>query len=199
MTSIFRLDRVEHRYWLDEEEMPSLTRIIAPLNDFGNVSPVVLSMRAQEGTDIHETIRLWLDGTLDESSLGEGNRIALDLFIEWYESFCSGKLLEYETPTYHRQLKYGTTPDLVFETAIVEIKTRKPILYRDSVQLTAQAKCFPEFPPKELGVLSIDIEGRKSTFQRAEHRQAWGVFRKLLDKYRSDQKIASLVENWKRQ
>ena len=108
-----------------------------------------------------------------------------------------GILLEHEEPAYHEKLKYGTTPDIVFEEAIVEIKTRPPIMYRDSVQLIAQAKCFPEFPPKSLWILYLDIANNKYVFQRAEHKQAWAVFRKLLDKYRFDREIESLIKNWK--
>lgn len=198
MTKQFRFESEHHRYFLGEEEMPSLTRIIAPLNDFGNVNPAVLAAKAQAGTDIHLTIKLWLDGTLDESSLAEGNKIALDLFVGWYdnEQEC-GDVIEYEKPVYHHKLKYGTTPDLVFDEAIVEIKTRPYKKHIDPVQLVAQAKCFPGFPPKSLWVLSLDIVERKYTFQKAEHKQAWGMFRKLLDKYNSDREFETLLKNWK--
>lgn len=203
MNKNFRFDSLEHKYYLGDEEMPSLSKIIEPLNDFGNVHPDVLAAKAQAGTNIHETIRLWLDGTLDESTLAEGNQIALDLFDTWYvnrdEYGQFGKLVEYETPTYHSKLKYGTTPDLVFAEAIVEIKTRKPVLYRDSVQLVAQSKCFPEFPPKSLWVLSLDIVEKKYIFQKAEHKQSWSIFRKLLDKYKSDREIETLIKAWKGQ
>ncbi|GIK15020.1 MAG: hypothetical protein BroJett002_37270 [Candidatus Brocadia sinica] len=200
MNKNFRFDSLEHKYYLGDEEMPSLSKIIEPLNDFGNIHPDVLAAKAQAGSDIHETIKFWLDGTLDEATLAEGNRIALDLFCEWYRNVSSfGVLLEYETPTYHEKLKYGTTPDLVFEEAIVEIKTRKPVLYRDSVQLVAQSKCFPEFPPKSLWVLSLDIVEKKNIFQKAEHKQSWSIFRKLLDKYKSDKEIETLIKAWKGQ
>lgn len=194
----FRFDPIEHRYFLGDEEMPSLSKIISPLNDFGNVPADVLAAKAQAGTDIHETIRLWLDGTLEESTLAEGNKIALEIFREWWRAYKSD-LVEYETPTYHKKLKYGTTPDLVFEEAIVEIKTRKPMLCRDSVQLIAQSKCFPEFPPKFLYVLSLDIVERKFAFQRAENKQSWSIFRKLLDKYRFDREIETLIKTWRGQ
>lgn len=203
MNKNFRFDSLEHKYYLGDEEMPSLSKIIEPLNDFGNVHPDVLAAKAQAGTDIHETIKLWLDGTLNESALAEGNKIALDLFYGWlggeYDDLGFGDIIEYETPTYHPKLKYGTTPDIVFAEAIVEIKTRKPVLYRDSVQLVAQSKCFPEFPPKSLWVLSLDIVEKKYTFQKAEHKQNWSIFRKLLDKYKSDKEIETLIKAWKGQ
>lgn len=198
MTRQFRFEPEQHRYFLGEEEMPSLTRIIAPLNDFSNVNPAVLAAKAQAGTDIHLTIKLWLDGTLDEPSLAEGNKIALELFVAWYDSEQEcGDVIEYEKPVYHHKLKYGTTPDLVFDEAIVEIKTRQYKKHIDPVQLVAQSKCFPEFPPKSLWVLSLDIVERKYTFQKAENKHAWGMFRKLLDKHNSDLEFETLLKNWK--
>ena len=202
----FRFDPIEHRYWLGDEEMPGVTKIIAPLNDFSKVPKDVLQAKAQAGTDIHLTAKLWLDGTLDESSLAEGNKIALDLIVGWlyeqgYESDLTsgkfGKLVEWENPTYHEKLKYGTTPDLVFDEAIVELKTRTFKPYVDPVQLIAQAKCFPEWPPKSLWVLFVDIVNRKTTLHKAEDRNAWSMFRKLLEKLRYDQEIEETIRKWK--
>ena len=200
MDNEFRFDPIEHRYWLGDEEMPSVTRIIAPLNDFSMVKPDVLARKAKSGSDIHLTIKLWLDNTLDESTLDEGNKIALDLINNWllYDETCQfGVLKEWEKPTYHEKLKYATTPDLVFDEAIVEIKTRAFNRHVDPVQLIAQAKCFPEFPPKSLWVLFVDIVNRKIELRRAENKQAWGMFRKLLEKWRYDREIETLIKNWK--
>lgn len=196
---MFRFEKESHTYWLDNVEMPSLSRIIAPLNDYGAVHPDVLSAKAKNGTDIHATIELWLKGYLDMDDLAQGNRIALDMFIEWYQENVGGfgKVVAIETPTYHPKLLYGTTPDLVFEDAIIEFKTRPYKKIRDDVQLAAQSKCFPDFPPKSLFVLSLDIINRKCVFQKAENKQAWGIFRKLLDKYRLDCEVEMLINNLK--
>lgn len=195
----FRFVSETHTYWLDDVEMPSLSRIISPLNDFVSVHPDVLNAKAQAGTDIHKTVELWLAGCLDMDNLAEGNRIALDLFIGWYKKTAGdyGKPVCVEVPTYHHKLLYGTTPDIVFEEAIIEIKTRPYKKIRDDVQLIAQSKCFPEFPPKRLMVLSLDIVARKYTFQSAENKQAWSIFRKLLDKYRLDCEVEALIKNLK--
>ena len=196
----FRFDPIEHKYWLGDEEMPGVTKIISPLNDFSKVHPDVLKAKAMSGTNIHLTFKLAIDGTLEESNLAEGNKIALDLFRTWFSSdeACQfGVLREYENPTYHKKLKYGTTPDWVFDEAIIEIKTRPYKKHIDPVQLIAQANCFNEFPPKSLWVLFVDIVNRKTTLQKAENRIAWSIFRKLLDKWRYDREIEILIKNWK--
>lgn len=195
MDKNFRFDKETHRYFLDNEEIPSITKVIAPLNDFENVHPDVLQAKAQAGTNIHETVRLWLDRTLDEAALAEGNRIALDLFLEWHknESGFLGALLEYENPTYHEKLKYGGTPDLVFETAIVDIKTSfsKSMELKYSVQLAGYEKLFPDFPPKDLYVLHLDIVNKKYKMWNLRKKQSWSMFRFLLDYYRAGEKIRS--------
>ena len=196
----FRFDPIEHKYWLGDEVMPSVTQIIAPLNDFSKVPPDVLSKKAKSGSDIHLTIKLWLDNTLDESTLSEGNKIALDLFEKWFvsEEACRfGVLKEYENPTYHKKFNYGGTPDLVFGEAIVDLKTRKYNKYYDPVQLAGYLKMYPEWPPKSLWVLFIDIVERKTTLQKAENKPAWGMFRQLLDKFNYDKGMEETIKRWK--
>lgn len=193
-----------HEYYLREEGkydlyLPCFSEIVRPLDDFSQVQPETLKRRGQEGTDVHDTIKMWLDGTLDESTLAEGNEIALELLWKWQENEGNtiGKLVEWEKPVYHEKLLYATTPDLVFDEAIVDIKTRSYNKHKDPLQLEAQIRCFPEFPPKKGWILFLDIENRKYVFQRAYYKQAWNMFRKLLDKWRHDREVETLIKNWK--
>ena len=193
-----------HEYYLREEGkediyLPHFSEIAGLLDDFSKVHPVTLERRGQEGTDVHATVKLWLDGTLDKSRLAQGNKIALELLWNWQKNEGSslGKLVEWEKPVYHEKLLYATTPDLVYKEFIVDVKTRKFLKHKDPVQLEAQIRCFPEFPPKKGWILFLDIENRKYTFQRAYDKQAWGMFRKLLDKWRSDREIEEMIRPWK--
>lgn len=195
---VFRFEPEGHKYYLGDEELPSFSSIAAPLDDFSQIHPATLKRRAEEGSNIHLTIKLWLDKNLDEEKLSEGNKIAIELMSQFFDSARPwGALVEWEKPVYHKTLKYATTPDLVFEEAIVDIKTRPYNKHKDPVQLIAQSKCFPDFPPKSLWILALDIENGKYALQRAEDKQAWGVFRKLLEKRKLDMEIESLLKNWK--
>lgn len=196
MNNIFKFDPVEHKYYLDDKEMPSVTRIIEPLNNFSRIHPDILQAKRQAGTDIHETIKLWFDGTLDETNLAEGNKIALDLFIAWFDGLGFGNLTEYEKPIYHKQLKYGGTPDLVFDKAIVDIKTAfsKERELSCAIQLSAYAKLFPDFPSKLLYILHLDIIKKRYQFINVKQKQGWSMFRFLYDYYKAGEKIKS----WKR-
>ncbi len=196
----FRFDPIEHRYLLGGEEMPGVTKIISPLNDFSKVRPDVLENKAKAGSDIHLTIKLFLDNVIDQYDVPEGNKIALELFWDWIvsEEACQfGVLKEWENPTYHKKLKYGGTPDLVFDEAIIDIKTRPYCKHYDPVQLAGYLKMYPDWPPKSLWVLFVDIANRKTSLQRAENKQAWSMFRKLLDKFNYDRGMEETIKKWK--
>ena len=108
----------DHTYWaLDEGcgeyfRIPSVTETIKPILGYSKVPKEVLSAAGDRGTNIHATARLWVNGKLDEEQLEEGNRIALDAFKEWWDKERLG----------HDQL-------------IMDIKTRKPYMPYDSVQI----------------------------------------------------------------
>lgn len=196
----FYFDKESHSYWLDEVQIPSLSEIIRPLDDYSFVRPAVLANKAEFGTNVHETIRLHLDGNLDYDNLSEGNLRAVNLFETFrLDPLIPSKILEWEKPTYNEKLEYGTTPDLVCEEAIIEIKTRPMKLFRDAVQLVAQGKCFPDFPVKSYWVLYLDIKKNKYDLKKCEHPYAWSTFRKLLDRYNREKDFSEFLIKWKEQ
>lgn len=194
----FYFDKESHSYWIDDEQIPSLSEIIRPLENYDSVPPAILARKAESGTNVHETIRLYLDGNLDYDNLDEGNKIAIDLFNKFrLDEGVPYKVLEWEKPTYNEKLLYGTTPDLVCDEAIIEIKTRPMKLFRDSVQLVGQGHCFPDFPVKSYYVLYIDIKKNKYEFKKCEHPMAWSTFRKLLDRYNHEKEFGEFINKWK--
>ena len=194
----FYFDKETHSYWLDDEQIPSLSEIIRPLDNYSAVPPGILANKAEFGTNVHETIRLHLDGTLDYDNLSDGNIRAINLFETFrLDPLIPGGIREWEKPTYNEKLGYGTTPDLVCEEAIIEIKTRPMKLFRDAVQLVAQGKCFPDFPAKSYFVLHLDIKKNKYDLKKCEHPMAWSAFRKLLDRYNREKEFCDFLNKWK--
>lgn len=193
----FRFDAETHTYMLGDERLPSVSEIISPLSDYSSVPPERLKNGAEYGQAVHKTIELWLKNDLDEEMLDEGLRRPLDAFVKWYELFSkqNGKPVDVEVPKYHEKLRYAGTPDIVFDEYIVDVKTRKFNRVTDTVQLIAYANLYPSFPHKKLIVL--ELSGDTLVLTNAENRSAWGIFRKLLDNYRSNQEIRTLIKNWK--
>lgn len=62
-------DPTPHRYAWDGKPVPSVTQILAPLNDWSAVPPSILERKRQIGTACHRAIELDLAGKLDEQSI----------------------------------------------------------------------------------------------------------------------------------
>lgn len=65
----FTFDPIEHKYFVDGVELPSVTTILKPLQDFSMVPRDVLKRAAEFGTNVHKACELYDKGTLDESNL----------------------------------------------------------------------------------------------------------------------------------
>lgn len=199
-----------HRYWLEyedgtTEDIPSVSDILRPLENYSMVNPALLARACEYGTNVHKAIELWLKGALDEDTLDDGLRKPLSGVKEWFRPYIvSGAQFEAEERRYHPKLMYAGMVDLVIrDDAIFDFKTRRfnPIV--DPVRLAAYKGLYPDFPPLKTNVLEIDIEGNCKPVN-AYHVQAWGVFRKLLDFYNFKKRnvekkleFEKFIENWK--
>jgi hypothetical protein len=189
----FNFDPETHTYTLGEKVLPSVTQIIKPLEDFTGIPKDILAKAANWGTAVHEMIRLDIDKEFDITLLGDFSRKSLqpvlgawyDFVTDRYKSFddLGDNLVSCEDPNYHKSLKYAGTPDLVTKDAIIDIKTRKPKPFRDSVQIEAYNRMLGGGHAKrKLYVLWLKVDGTYE-FQRIKKGQAWSVFRKMLDYY----------------
>jgi len=192
--------KVGHKYCLGDERIPSVTEIIQPLTDYGNIPPAILKNAADFGTHVHDMIALWLSGDLCEDTLDVGLKRPLEGFIAWYEVIkkYAGSPVSVEKWFGDRRLKYAGTPDLVFGDRIFDIKTRAVNPAVDSLQLEAYRQLVGKqsspikISPTAVYVLHIDPDGLCKTTQ-VYNKQAWGMFRKLLE----HRKNLELIENWK--
>lgn len=196
-----RFEEEGHIYSLHYEDgavevIPSVSEIVKPLEDYSQVHPVTLAKASEYGTNVHKAIELWLNGLLDEERLDEGLVKPLCGFKRFFEPHAGAKFLV-EERHYHPKLKYAGTIDLeIVGVLIADYKTRKYNPIVDPVRLAAYKAMRPEFPPLETDVLEIDIDGNCKLIN-AHHRQAWGVFRKLLDFYKRKKEFETFITKWK--
>lgn len=193
MNKNFTFDAVKHEYAVGGVVIPSVTKIMEPLNDFSFVDPDYLETKRKIGIAVHLTIALYIQGKLDNETLSDGNRLALSYFREWYDSDERksefGDILFIEEPIYHPIMLYGTTPDLVFEKGLVEIKTRYSDYKKDSVQMAAQSDCisnlFPNTRPEKeiLKVFGINFKERKYRLSDVASVDGLSVFKELHRNY----------------
>ena len=209
-----------HTYWQQGKKgeyfrIPSVTEICKPLLNYDNVPEEILRSASEYGTNIHETVKLWHKGTLDESSLVEGNRIALEDYKIWWNLVGKG-----------------------LEGAIVDIKTRKPIPHYDSAQFAGYEILLQHgipinleltfdksisntlFVEEPFGCEKLMFGGTPDIikynafhlgkyvlylkphggyeFVKMERKQATSMFRTLLKNWWENQKTNELVEKWRK-
>lgn len=194
----FEFVKATHTYLLNGEKIPSVSEIIAPLNSFETMPLDVLANAQRYGTSVHDTIAYWLKGELDEDSLDSGLVKPLEAFKSWYKlaKKIYGEPVASELPMYHKTLKYGGTPDLVFDEAIVDYKTRPFSKITDTVQLAAYSHLVPEIPKKRLIVLELRTDGTYRVID-AKCRHAYAMFRELLKHYYAERELNTLIKNWR--
>lgn len=176
--------------------IPSVSEIVKPLEDYTMVHPERLQLAAQFGSHVHKAIELWLKGVLDEERLDPGLRKPLEGFKAHIRPFDLSKIIA-EHRVYHPTLKYAGTIDMYIPgESITDHKTRKYNPIVDPVRLAAYKAMLPDFPPLDTNVLEIDVEGNYKLVN-AHHRQAWGVFRKLLDFYNKKKELETFITKWK--
>lgn len=200
----FSFDAATHTYRYGGEIIPSVTQIMAPLFDFSSVPAATLEASRQWGTAVHEMIRLWIADDLDEGNLDP----ALKTVLSGFEVWTNGPIYKHaplqgwivEAPLSHPKLKYAGTPDIIIDgIAIIDIKTRKPSK-ADSIQLAAYDRLHLEnggTPADYMHiVLYLDTEGNYRE-KAVNDKQAWPMFRYLLDHHRHMQEFNEKIRRLK--
>lgn len=119
-------DAERHEYSFDGRRVPSVTKILAPLEDFSGVPRETLETAAEFGRNVHEACDLWDRGRLDEAALDPG----LLPHVRGWQKFIrdSGAVvIASERRVYHRTHRYAGTLDRVLlwkgQHRLVDIKT----------------------------------------------------------------------------
>lgn len=103
-------DEATHTYRVDGVVVPSVTQILAPLNDFSMVSPADLEYARQLGTAVHKATELYDAGDLDESTVPEVVQPYLDAWIRLRREL-PFEILGMEKRVYHPAHRYCGTYD----------------------------------------------------------------------------------------
>ncbi len=151
MSLKIEFDPVAHRYTVDGEVWPSVTQVLAPLNDFSRVPPAILERARAFGKAAHAMIDLEVKGDLDEDLLGEPLRNVL----AQYRFAMRGRKWELrsEQIVAHPALRYAGTLDLIATDSkgrwtIIDVKTGAvpPTVGAQTMAYT-QAWCAMQTPP----------------------------------------------------
>lgn len=188
---------------LDGKIIPSVSNIVAPLSmDYTMIKKGVLERKRDLGIAFHECIRLFLNNDLDEDSIDEELVIPMRQFTEFWEH---DEFADVPTPTIiaieqafcNEKLKYCGKPDLVTEDCIYDWKLRKFDPCCDPLRMVGYGGLVSDFPTKRKIVVEFRLDAGYRV-HNAERKQAWPMYRKLLDYYWKQKEFETLLENWKR-
>lgn len=110
-TKEFRFDPIEHRYFLGDEEIPSVTKILQTVGlskDFTNVDPFY----RDRGIAGHKAIELYLKGELDESTIDPCLEGHWKGFLKFYKEN-KIKPIRIESQMYDDDLWFAGTVDMI--------------------------------------------------------------------------------------
>lgn len=163
-----------HEYFIDGVRVPSVTEIIPP-PDFSFVSPEHLEQCRVEGEEDHSKIKMYLD---TRDTFGDPYLQRFEAFLKEHEEEF-GKLLMYETPLFNVHLRYGGTPDIVFENAILDIKRKPNNSKRHALQLQGYNMLIGEHRAWYI----VWDDGEKFRKRNVYNEYAQVIFPKLIDRY----------------
>ena len=113
-----RYDPDEHKYYINEKEVPSVTGVIPKPDGFNFVKPDIMEKAREDGNENHSMLKLYSD---TGETYKDPMLMAVDNWIK-KTSKKIGNPICWEIPLFSEKHKYGGTPDIVFEHGIVDLK-----------------------------------------------------------------------------
>ena len=199
----FIYDEKTRIHTFDGKIRPSVSNIVEPISmDYSKVHPEKLKRRKDLGIAFHECIRLFLSDNLDEDSIDEELVIPMRQFKEfWMVDEFKGlplpTIIAIEIPFYNEKLKYCGKPDFVTEGCIYDWKLRKYDPICDPLRMAGYAGLVSDFPVKRKVVVEFSLDSGYRVHNAAK-RQAWPMFRLLLDRFYKNTEWDLKIEQWKK-
>lgn len=201
----FIYDEETRIHTLDGKVIPSVSNIVGTLSmDYSKAHPGKLAHKKDLGIAFHECIRLFLSNDLEEDSIDEDLIKPFAQFREfWLEDEFKGLPLPasiaIEHPFCNEKLKYCGKPDLVTEDCIYDWKLRKYDPIADPLRMVGYDGLVNNigFPQKRKVVVEFSLEGGYRVHD-ADKKQAWPMFRKMLEFYWKNQEFETLLDQWRK-
>jgi hypothetical protein len=186
---------------LSGKRIPSVSQVIEPLTDFTMIPEEVLKRKTELGTQFHEAIRLYFHDDLDHDSLDPDLVKPMTAFHKWwkYESKVAAihdADMAIECAAVHPTLKYCGKPDLsIHEDTVYDFKLRQYNRITDTLQLEAYKHMISR-KRLDLYTVCFTLDG-KITMHDSRHPKAWGIFRKMLERWYREREFNNLMTQWK--
>lgn len=110
----FTFDVEKHEYRLQGKVLPSVTQVLAIVNDFDRIPRAILEHARERGECLHRAVNLYNRDDLEFESLD--NDTSADVYA-WARFLreSGAVVIASESPVYHEQFGYAGTPDVVLD------------------------------------------------------------------------------------
>ena len=181
-------DDVPHEYFLNGQELPSVTTIMEPINHdkYEGIPKGVLNNAASKGTAVHNSIENYLKFGIDD--IEPEYRGYFDAFLAFEEKY-KPEVIRSEIRMYHKLFKYAGTGDLLCKIdgklILIDYKSTAEIYEMPCrVQLEAywQALASHGIKPDDKWILHLKKDGTYSIAKfPLKDARAWKIFGDLMD------------------
>lgn len=201
MTEGFIYNEETRVHTLDGVRIPSVSDIIAPLNNFAGIPEAVLQRKCDLGIQFHKAVELHILDDLVFDSLDPDLVKPMETFIEWWTGESKvNNLLFVEKPLVCPDFGYCGKPDIVMSQGIYDIKLRPYNPVTDPLQLAGYEGMVPLMPKVSTSlfkkVLSFSVKGSMKIVD-ASNSQAWAMFGAMLTQYKNYTAFEKMLDNWK--
>lgn len=180
-------DPEKHVYRVKGIPIPSVTQLMKPLSTsvYNGIDESILQAAADKGTAVHSAIEFFLKYGIAEYP--EQHKGYFDAFLCWYRDN-NPEIILTESMTYHKQLLYAGTVDLVAKVnglnTLIDYKTTTVIHdMLTTVQLEAYQRALAtnEVKVEQKAILQLRQDGTYSfKVYQANDLEAWKTFSALI-------------------
>lgn len=153
---IEKFDRINHQYYCDGREIPSVTRILDTNKFYTNIDKNVLANAAAKGSMLHQDVAYYLEtgDTMNEPLL-DNLAVTIDKIKLYIGNIIDNEIsLAAEV----KGMQYAGTIDIVTDTAVIEIKsnmTNKKLYWLQLAGYSILAKENSIAKPKNFIILYV--------------------------------------------
>lgn len=185
MSAVLKFEPGSHTYTLDGRKLPSVTQVLAPLNDYSMVPADILEAARVFGQHVHEACDLLNRDELDWQTLDT----ALVPYVSAWRDFLQDTgavVIASESRVVHAKLGYAGSPDVVLawgnRTMVPDIKATAVVPATVGPQTAAYAKAWQAMHGgREPGRCCIHLKDGKYTMHPRRSPTDWSVFVSALN------------------
>lgn len=190
----FTFDVEKHEYRLQGKVLPSVTQVLAIVNDFDRIPRAILEHARERGECLHRAVNLYNRDDLEFESLD--NDTSADVYA-WARFLreSGAVVIASESPVYHEQFGYAGTPDVVLDwngrVVIPDLKSTYSVPRTVGSQTAAYAEAYRHMHGgRRPERYCIHIKDGNYTAHKRNDPADWALFQSCLNVHKFMEKAA---------